>query len=114
MSPLRRVVAANNGAMSEADQGARERARPDVAKRWLRPGAAFFGALLARPELALVAESCPAERRLHDRLTRQPTSPASAAELAAMADDDARENYATFLSFRDAVLDAGSVEAWYL
>jgi hypothetical protein len=35
-------------------------------------------------------------------------------ELAAIADPDARDNYAVFLAFRDAVVAAGSLEAYYL
>jgi hypothetical protein len=35
-------------------------------------------------------------------------------ELSALADDDARENYAVFLRFRDALVNAGTLEAYYL
>jgi hypothetical protein len=36
------------------------------------------------------------------------------AELAAVQDDDARENYTVFLRFRDGLLAAGTLEAYYL
>jgi hypothetical protein len=85
-----------------------------VGARRQRAGADFLRGLLALPELALVAESCPAERLLHERLVAEPTRAVDAAELAAIADDDARENYATFLAFRDAVERAGTLEAHYL
>ena len=69
---------------------------------------------LHRPELALVAESCAAETRLHDALCASPTRPVADAELAAIADDDARQNYQLFLALRDGVLAAGSLEAFYV
>ena len=70
-----------------------------VGERWQRASAGFLRSLLALPELALVAE---------------PTRAVEAGELAAFADDDARENYATFFAFRDAVERAGTLEAHYL
>jgi hypothetical protein len=82
--------------------------------RWTAPGDDFFRPLLARPELALVAESCLDERRLHERLVAVPTQTIDAAELAAVVDADARANYAVFLVFRDAVVAAGSLESYYL
>jgi len=85
-----------------------------VGERWQRASAGFLRSLLALPELALVAESCPAERLLHERLVATPTRAVDTAELAAIADDDARENYATFFAFRDAVERAGTLEAHYL
>ncbi len=39
--------------------------------------------------------------------------PVSPAALAELADADARENYAAFLAFRDALLSAGSLQACY-
>src|SRR6185369_9661954 len=56
----------------------------------------------------------PAERLLHERLVVEPTRAVDAGELAAIADGDARENYATFFAFRDAVERAGTLEAHYL
>ena len=81
---------------------------------WLLPAPAWFAAWLARPELALVAESCPAETALHEALSHEPLRPVSAAELAALADDDARQNYAHFVDLRDALLKAGTLEGWLL
>src|SRR5437763_11370595 len=106
--------AANNHAMSEAEdiRGGEVEARASV--RWRAPGDDFFRPLLALPELAVVAESCADERLLHERLVEAPTRPVDAAELAALVDDDARANYAVFLAFRDAVVAAGSLESYYL
>jgi hypothetical protein len=103
---------ANNGRMNAGDPATSE---PSLAEeRWMRPDDEFLRRFLALPELALVAESCPAERRLHERLVAEPARPVASADLAALADDDARENYATFLAFRDALVRAGTVEAHYL
>lgn len=75
---------------------------------------AFLRALLARPEIAPVAESCAAERNLHAALLEDPRRPVSETELAAFADPDGRENYQIVLGFRDALLAAGNLEAFYL
>jgi len=85
-----------------------------IGERWQRAEPDFLRGLLALPELALVAESCPAERLLHERLVAEPTRAVGDDELEALADADARDNYATFLAFRDAVERAGTLEAHYL
>ncbi len=84
------------------------------AEGWLLPTPAYLAAWLARPELALVPESCRAETRLHEALQRDPLRPVTAAELAALKDADARENYAHFLALRNALLQAGTLEGWLL
>lgn len=80
----------------------------------LRPTDAFFRAYLLRPELEPVAESCDAECALHARLLEDPRQVVSAAELAALADRDAAENYDVFLGFRDRLIEAGSLERCYI
>jgi hypothetical protein len=75
---------------------------------------AFLRASLARPELAPVPESCAAERALHDRLMAAPRVAVAAAELAALADPDARDNYTIWLRFRDRLAAAPSLEAAYV
>ena len=84
------------------------------ASGWLLPSDDFLRQFLQRPELALVAESCAAERALHDALNAAPSCPVPAADLQALQDADVRENYALFLRFRNALLAAGSSEAYYL
>src|ERR671919_36991 len=79
----------------------------------LRVTDAYLRAYFERPELALVAESCPAERALHARLIENPRAQASAQELAQIADEDARENYGVMLRFRDQLLAAPTLEAFY-
>jgi hypothetical protein len=84
------------------------------ARGWLMPGDDYLRLFLARPELALVEESCPAETALHQALGEQPRRAVTPAELATLADADVRGNYRHFLAFRDALLAAGTLEAWYL
>ncbi len=74
----------------------------------------FLRTYLARPELAPIAESCSAELSLHDALLANPRRGVGAPELAAIADADARENYAIFLRFRERLLAAPSLEAAYV
>jgi hypothetical protein len=71
-------------------------------------------AWLARPELAPPPEACKAERALHVAMLDDPLSAVAQAELAAIMDSDARENWGFFLKFRDLLLEAGSIEAAYI
>jgi hypothetical protein len=75
---------------------------------------AFLRLLLERPELAPISESCAAERDLHARLLLEPRRAVGAPELAALADADARDNYAVWLRFRQRLLDHPTLEASYL
>ena len=84
------------------------------ARGWLVPTDAWLARFLARPELALVPESCPAETALHQALQAAPRQPVSPAQLQGLADEDARANYRLFLGFRDRLLQAGTLEGCYL
>src|SRR4029077_1918545 len=53
----------------------------------------FLKVYLARPELAPPPEACAVERTLHAALLADPRRPVEAAEVAAIADADARENW---------------------
>ena len=53
----------------------------------------FLKAYLARPELAPPPEACVVERTLHAALLADPRRPVGAADIAAIADADARENW---------------------
>jgi hypothetical protein len=75
---------------------------------------AFLRAYMMRPELQPVAESCAAERGLHASLLDDPRRPVTEAELNALADPDARENYAVMLAFRDRLAAATTLEDCYL
>lgn len=104
---------ANNGRMTDAEN-AHPGSPPTTSARWVAPADDFFRPLLDLAELAPVADSCADERRLHERLVAAPMRAIDASELAAIADADARDNYAIFLAFRDAVVAAGSLEGYYL
>ncbi len=81
---------------------------------WLEVTDEMVLAYLARPEVLPPEDACFAERALHARLTRAPRSALGPAEIAALADADARENWERLIGFRDRLLAAGSVEAAYL
>ena len=66
-----------------------------------------------RPELAPVPESCAAERSLHARLLNSPRSEIGEGDLAAIVDEDARENYRIVLRFRSQLLAGPTLEASY-
>ena len=74
----------------------------------------FLRSYLLRPELAPIAESGPAELALHDALLADPRRSVARAEVDAVEDADARENYAIFLRFRERLLDAPSLESAYV
>lgn len=95
------------------DLGARSGLTP-TARGWLQPNDDFLRLWLNGPELALVAESCPAEVALHQALSAAPAASVSAAQLAEIADADVHTNYQFFLRFRDELLSAGTLEACYL
>jgi hypothetical protein len=73
----------------------------------------YLRAYFARPELALVQDSCAAERTLHARLLADPRSEVTEAEVAAIEDEDARENYSVMLRFRGQLLAARTLETFY-
>ncbi|HZI84395.1 MAG TPA: DUF6352 family protein [Casimicrobiaceae bacterium] len=80
----------------------------------LAVGDAFLKSFLARPELSPVPESCAAERALHVKLLEDPRRGIREAEVDALADPDARENYRIWLRFRNRLLDAPDLESAYL
>ncbi|MHB1199054.1 MAG: DUF6352 family protein [Polaromonas sp.] len=80
---------------------------------WLLPGDDYLRPFLVRPELAPLPESCPAELALHAALTEAPSRPVAPGEVLALQDADARDSYTLFLRFRDGLLAAGTLEAYY-
>ncbi len=84
------------------------------AQGWLQATPAYWRFWLARPELAPVAESCRAERALHAQLLKAPLQVVSDSQLGALVDADVTQSYRHFLALRNAVQDAGSLQAWYL
>ena len=81
---------------------------------WLRVTPDYLRWLLARPELAPIAESGPHERALHGSLLGDPQRAITDNEIATVEDADTRENYRHFLSLRKALLDAVTLERFYL
>lgn len=75
---------------------------------------AFLRSLLERPELAPIAQSCEFETALHADLLAQPRLAVGADRLATLGDEDARENYAVWLRFRERLLAAPTLEGSYL
>ncbi len=87
--------------------------KPD-AQGWLQPTPDYFKAWLTRPELELVPESCRAETALHQLLQADPLRAVPDRELAAVKDDDVRDNYRHFIALRSGLLQAGSLQGWLL
>jgi len=74
----------------------------------------FLKAYFARPELMPPDDACEVERRLHRELLTDPRRIVAAAEVAAITDGDARENWQFVLAFRDLLLRQPTLEAAYL
>lgn len=85
-----------------------------TARGWMALTDELLIAWLARPELKPPLEACAAERALHARLMAAPRAPVTAAEIAALADPDAAENWRFFLTMRAALMAEGTVEGGYL
>lgn len=73
----------------------------------------FLKAYLARPELLPPEEACDAERALHAKLMDRPQADVSEPEIAAIADEDARENWRFMLGWRERLTAAPTLEAAY-
>jgi len=94
---------------------------PSCGYRLLRKGADgrlhvtddYLRLYYLRPELAPLAEAQAAERALHASLMDAPRREVTGAEIEAITDADARENYRVMLHFRARLLDAPTLEAFY-
>ena len=73
----------------------------------------FLKVYLARPELIPPPEACAVERTLYHALLADPRMEVSAADIAAIADADARENWQLLIGFRDRLLRHKTLEAVY-
>src|SRR5882724_9874876 len=74
----------------------------------------FLKVYLARPELTPPAEACVVEKTLHAALLADPRRPVAPAEIATIADADARENWQVMIAFRDRLTRHKTLEAAYL
>jgi len=81
---------------------------------WLNITPDFLRAYYTRPEIHPIEESCAAEHALFEALMADPFVAVTAAEIDAIVDPDAADNYRTLLKFRDGLIDAGTVEGAYL
>ena len=81
---------------------------------WLRVTPDYLRWVLSRPELAPFRESGTVERALHEALLRDPQRAVPDREIAAIEDADTRENYRHFFTLRKALLDAVTLERFYL
>jgi hypothetical protein len=74
----------------------------------------FLKCYFARPELSPPPEACAVERALHAALLADPRRPVAPADIAAIADADARENWEVVIAFRDHLLRHRTLEAAYV
>ncbi len=74
----------------------------------------FLRAYLMRPEMRPPEDACDTEHALFAGLLEDPTRPVPPGMVESLADEDARENWAIWLGFRDRLLAAGTLEACYL
>ena len=74
----------------------------------------FLRVYLARPEMTPPPEACTAERGLHRAMLDDPRRAVEPPQLAAIADDDARENWEFMISWRDHLVRHATLEAAYL
>lgn len=85
-----------------------------TASGWMGVTDELLLAWLARPEVLPPEDACAAEMALHARLMEAPRAPVEAADITAMADPDARENWTFLMRLRDALVEEGTVEGAYL
>jgi hypothetical protein len=81
---------------------------------WLTVSDEFLKVYFARLELTPPEEACAAERELHAALLRDPRKLVEAAQVAAITDPDARENWELMLAWRDHLVRHGTLEAAYV
>ena len=74
-------------------------------RAWLVPTDDYLRLFLARPELALVEESCPTEHALHGALQANPRCGVTPHTLESLQDADVRSNYVLFLRLRELGVD---------
>jgi hypothetical protein len=74
----------------------------------------FMKAYLARPELVPPGDACMIERTLYHALSSDPWRPVASAEIEAIAEADARENWQLMIALRDRLASHHTLEATYL
>ncbi|HEU5017462.1 MAG TPA: DUF6352 family protein [Pseudolabrys sp.] len=81
--------------------------------RGLRVTDEFLKVYLARPELIPPPDAGAVEQTLYAALSADPRMPVSAADMAAIEDADARENWQLLITFRDHLLRHTTLEGAY-
>ena len=74
----------------------------------------FLRAYLMRPEMRPPEDACDTEHALFAGLLEDPARPVPPGMVESLADEDARENWAVWLNFRDRLLADRTLEASYL
>jgi hypothetical protein len=74
----------------------------------------FMKAYFARPELMPPVDACAVECALYQALSCDPWRPVASAEINAIAEADARENWQLLLALRDRLASHRTVEATYV
>jgi hypothetical protein len=74
----------------------------------------FLRAYLARPEIVPPDDACAVERSLHAALLAEPRRPVADADIGAIIDADARDNWRHLVAFRDHLLRHPTLEAAYV
>jgi hypothetical protein len=74
----------------------------------------FLKAYFARPELVPPADACMIERTLYQALSSDPWRPIASAEIEAIAEADARENWQLMIALRDRLASHRTLEATYI
>ena len=100
--PNRPVWVSSGLHLAEPTANGGVRVTPDLMRAWLM-----------RVELRPIPESCAAERAVHASLIDDPMRPVAAEEIAAMEDEDGRENFRLFLRFRQHLTESPDVETAY-
>jgi hypothetical protein len=74
----------------------------------------FLKLYLARPELIPPPDACVTERSVHAALLHDPSKIVCPNQIAAITDEDARENWASLIAWRDQLLSHRTLEEAYL
>jgi Family of unknown function (DUF6352) len=80
---------------------------------WLAVTPDLLRAYYTRPEIHPIEESCDVEHRIFERLMEDPFANVERGDIAAIVDEDARENYRLVVAFRDHLIRHGTIEGAY-
>ena len=74
----------------------------------------FLKLYMARPEVVPPSDACDAEQKLHGAVLGNPRLPVQSADIEAIADPDARENWKLLIAFRNHLLRHETLEAAFI